>query len=84
MVEDDLEEALAAYQRRRGGDPNLSAAIQNVLRDFLGESGYHVTPPTRALRLPPAEPGRGFTDVSVNHDRYLAEAVLERKTGRPR
>lgn len=31
----------------------------------------------RFLKITPAEKGSGFSDVSINHDKYLAEATYE-------
>lgn len=33
----------------------------------------------RVLKITPAETGSGFSDVSINHDKYLADLTYERK-----
>jgi hypothetical protein len=70
-IPDEIQQALAAYCHDQGSNPNLSSVLQDALRDFLAERGY--MPPSRALRITPAEHGSGKTDISTDHDRYLAE-----------
>jgi hypothetical protein len=53
-----------------------------VARRYLEQHGYVPRRPARPLRITPADQGSGFSDVSVNHDYYLAEGLLERKMGR--
>lgn len=69
----DREEAARWYTERTSSRPDFGA-------DDLGEI-VHLEDLTqeeldrldRFLDIPPAEKGSGFTDVSVNHDKYLAE-----------
>ena len=78
-VSDDLEEALMAYQRGREGDRGLPAAIEAVLRDYLIATGYLLDQrPFRPLRITPAPDGSGLHDVSINHDKYLAEDIAKK------
>lgn len=67
---DDLEQAVAAYQRDQEVPPALTAVAQAALREYLAERGY--LSPRRALRVTPAPRGSGVRDVSEDHDRYLA------------
>lgn len=71
-VTDELEEALEAYRRDQEVPPGFTAVTQAALREYLMSRGY--LPHTRPLRLTPAEEGSGHSDVSRNHDRYLAGA----------
>lgn len=80
----DLEDALESYRVRRGLPSSLSVVVEDVVREYLTSHGYLLVPPFRPLRITPAETGSGLTDVSVNHDRYLTEDVVESKTGRSR
>ena len=67
---DDLEEALEVYRRDQEVVPSFTAVAQAALREFLVGRGY--LSKTRYLRITPADKGNGASDVSVNHDRYLA------------
>jgi hypothetical protein len=69
-ITDDLEAAVAAFQRDQEVPPALTAVAQAALREYLTERGY--LSPRRALRVTPAERGSGASDVSEHHDRYLA------------
>ena len=55
--------------------------VQALVREYLSTHGYLWNAPGRALRITPAEQASEFTAVSIDHDRYLAEDVLERKAG---
>ena len=45
--------------------------MQAALRQFLETRGYlHAR---KSLHITPAKRGSGLRDVSLNHDRYLAE-----------
>lgn len=70
-VPDDLESALDAYLARQPARPSLAAIFQAALRSYLAERGYLTEP--RRLTITPAARGSGRTDVSVAHDRELAE-----------
>jgi hypothetical protein len=67
----DLAEALAAYQRDQEVPPPLTAVAQAALKEYLAARGY--LSPTRHLRITPAPHGSGTSDVSREHDRYLAK-----------
>ena len=75
-VSADLEDALAAYIRDQEAAPSLTAVVQTALRNFLSERGY--LSPSRPFRITAAPKPSGKRDVSVNHDKYLAEAVYAR------
>src|SRR5438067_13103263 len=68
----DLAEALEAYQRDQEVPPPLTAMAQVALKEYLAARGYFAS--TRHLRITPASHGSGTSDVSREHDRYLAEA----------
>jgi Arc/MetJ-type ribon-helix-helix transcriptional regulator len=77
-IPDELEAKLEEYVRRQEVPPALTAVVQTALREFLerrergsGEREF------RPFRITPAEKGSGLSDVSVNHDKYLAEAAYE-------
>lgn len=81
ILSDQIEAALETYRQRNDLPPDSGKVVQALVQECLIAHGYLMTAPTRRLRITPAEHGSGLTDVSVNHDRYLAEDVLERKTG---
>ena len=75
-VSEGLEEALDLYIKDQEASPSLTAVMQAALRDFLANRGY--LPPQRPFRITPAAKPSGKKDISVNHDKYLAEAVYSR------
>ena len=83
-LHDDVEAARDAYRRERDLPPALATVVQALVREHLTSHGYLVAPPTRPLTIPVFDGGNGPTDVSIDHDRYLAEWTLERKAGGPR
>jgi hypothetical protein len=70
-ITDDLEASLDAYNRQQDVSPALTAVLQAALREYLARRGFRAAP--KALRITPARKGSGTRDVSVRHDRYLAE-----------
>ncbi len=69
------EEAARWYAERTSSRPDFGAddsgEIEIVhLEDLTQEELDRLD---RFLDIPPAEKGSGFTDVSINHDKYLAE-----------
>jgi len=68
---DDLAEAVDQYVRTQETPPAMTTVVQAALREYLRERGF--LRPYRPLRITPAPHGSGFTDVSINHDRYFAE-----------
>jgi len=75
----EVDQALAAYRRDRHLSGDLSAVIDAALRDHLAAHGYLVPPrPFRPLRITPIPHDGDETDVSINHDRYLADWELSK------
>jgi len=75
-LQDDLAAALDRYREERGlpsGPADLSALTEAALRQYLRHHGYLWPSDYRPLRITPADVGSGFSDVSINHDRYLYE-----------
>jgi len=70
-IPEDLDEALAAYGRDRGLGTDLDAAVAAALRDALTDRGYLL--PFRPFRVTTLHRTSGPTDVSQDHDRYVAE-----------
>jgi hypothetical protein len=70
-IPDDLDKALTLYVRDQEAPPTLTVVMQTALRQFLSQRGYLGR--RRPLVITPAKRGSGFSDVSQNHDRYLAD-----------
>ena len=70
-IPDDLAKAVDRYVRDQENPTALTAIMQSALRQYLTLRGYLT--PRGPLRITPAKPGSGLHDVSVEHDRYLAE-----------
>ncbi|HET9212281.1 MAG TPA: hypothetical protein VFR03_17890 [Thermoanaerobaculia bacterium] len=75
-IPDDLEADLNWYMKTLDITPSLTGVVETALRKFLREKRletrqYH--PAKQRLRITPAEKGSGRHDISVEHDRYLAE-----------
>jgi len=67
---DDLAEAVDNYLQAQEVPPRLTAVVQTVLREYLRERGFlHCVEP---LRIRPAKPGNGQSDVTESHDLSLA------------
>ena len=66
---DDLSEAVKSYRRSQETPPALTTVVQVALREYLQERGFLRTyQPLKITAL-----GRsGRSDVSVEHDAYLA------------
>ncbi len=67
---DDLAEAMDNYLRAQEAPPALTTVVQAALREYLGERGFLRT--RRPLKIRPAKRGSGRSDVSLEHDLYLA------------
>lgn len=66
---DDLANAVDDYIQAQEAPPALTTVVQAALREYLRERGFMLT--YRPLKIEPV--GRsGRSDVSVNHDAYLA------------
>jgi hypothetical protein len=73
----EIERFLAEHDER-----DLSDVIADALRQYLPSEqvwmGRQYYPARkRPFIFTPAETGSGFSDVSVNHDIYLVEAIVE-------
>jgi hypothetical protein len=75
-VPDELEQALVEYQHAQDVPPTITAIVQTALRQYLA-GRWHI-PATGPFEITPDEHGSGRSDISVNHDRYLA-GVSERE-----
>ena len=71
---DELEGALSAYLRSQEVPLPLTAVAQAALREYLEKRGF-LSSPARSFGITPARKGSGETDVSVAHDKYVAEAT---------
>jgi hypothetical protein len=67
---DDLAKAVEKYLASQEAPPALTTVVQAALRQYLGERGFLRT--RRILEIAPATKGSGRSDVSQEHDRYLA------------
>ncbi|HEY6337984.1 MAG TPA: hypothetical protein VIW68_05780 [Candidatus Sulfotelmatobacter sp.] len=67
---DDLAEAMDKYLQAQEAPPALTTVVQAALREYLGERGFLRV--HRPLTIRPAKHGSGRSDVSLNHDLYLA------------
>lgn len=76
-IPDELEAKLQEYVRRQEVPPALTAVVQAALREFLEQRERSEEHGFRPFRITPASRGSGLSDVSVNHDKYLAEATYE-------
>ena len=82
---DDLAEQLEVYMNAQTVAPSLTKVMQTALEKFLDEQelqrelakrGYK--PPSKwPVNFPVFEEGSGKTDISINHDKYFAEATKE-------
>ena len=67
---DDLAQAVEEYVRAQEAPPALTAVVQAALREYLRERGFLRAHKT--LKIRPAKKGSVRSDVSQNHDLYLA------------
>ena len=79
---DDLKIRLDTYLAAQPVTPSFSKVVQTALERFLEEQtmqqelekrGYE--PPRWPVTFPVDEKGSGKRDISVNHDKYLAEGT---------
>ncbi len=63
--------------RQQEATPPLTAVVQSALTEFLAVRGFAAAP--RKLRITPSRKGSGSNDVSLEHDRYLADRHRARK-----
>ncbi len=67
----ELESMLDAYLKQQDAAPALTSIVQAALREYLARRGFTAEP--RQFHVTPARKGSGLRDVSLRHDRYLAE-----------
>lgn len=67
---EDIAEAVESYLASQEAPPTLTTVVQAALRQYLGDRGFLRT--RRTLGITPARKGSGRSDVSQQHDRYLA------------
>ena len=77
----DLEAAIEDYFEEAQDNGDLSELVGIALWKYLSARRYEleiINPdrPHRFLKITPAEKGSGLSDVSVNHDKYLAEDLM--------
>jgi hypothetical protein len=66
---DDLAEAVDNYLRAQEAPPALTTVVQAALREYLSERGFLRV--RKTLKISP-KGNSGRSDVSENHDAYLA------------
>ncbi len=69
--DDELDRALAAYGKEHGLTGSPEEVAQAALRELLAADSDRL--PFRPFRFTTLHRDEGPTDVSINHDRYLAE-----------
>ncbi|MDQ3460156.1 MAG: hypothetical protein M3498_12775, partial [Deinococcota bacterium] len=82
---DELEQKLNAYLKGQRTPPSLSTVVQVALDEYLENqkwAEYDVRPASGPLTITVSDEGSAASDVSINHDRYLADAIYERKVTR--
>jgi Arc/MetJ-type ribon-helix-helix transcriptional regulator len=67
---DDLAKAVDEYVQGQEAPPAFTTVMQAALREYLRERGFLRA--YRPLKIRPAKKGSGRSDVSQNHDLYLA------------
>jgi hypothetical protein len=60
----------------------LKALRAYLMEELLRLEAINLDRPRRTLRITPVERGSGRSDISDEHDQYLAEAIAERKLRR--
>ena len=66
---DDLAEAMDNYAQAQEVPPSLTTVVQTALREYLRGRGF--LREYRPLKITP-KGNSGRSDVSINHDAYLA------------
>ena len=70
-IDEEMDEALAAYGRERGVADDLETVVPAALRELHEGRGFLM--PFRPFRVTPLHRDDGPTDVSINHDKYFAD-----------
>ncbi len=76
-LQDDLAEGVDNYLQAQEVRPALTSVMQAALREYLGARGFLRV--RRPLKITP-KGNSGLSDVSLNHDYYLARD--SRKVGK--
>jgi hypothetical protein len=81
----ELEHEIEEYLGFQRDEEDLSRLVRDALSDYLQRQRSRlriVNPdrPYRTLRITPAAEGSGLSDVSINHDKYLAEDLMRERT----
>ena len=81
-LSNELEQRLDAYRKAQSVPPSLTKVVQTALESFLEDwtrrelEKRDYEPPSRwPVAFPVDEKGSGKEDISINHDKYLAEAA---------
>jgi metal-responsive CopG/Arc/MetJ family transcriptional regulator len=82
-IPDELQRELERYLERQENPPELSTVVETALRDFLDRQEESADRDFRPFRITPAKVGSGHSDVSINHDAYIAEDTYKNKLGTP-
>jgi hypothetical protein len=69
-LDDDLERSLDEFVGAQEIPPTLTALVRAALTEYMSRRG--AARPLRRLHITPAKRGSGKSDISVNHDYYLA------------
>ena len=78
-IPDDIEHELVEFQQAQEVPPAMAAIVVAALRQYLEQRdpwarrNYH--PASEPFLVMPMVPGSGKSDISVNHDRYVAQAA---------
>ena len=67
----DLAHLLERYREQQEDAPSLDALVEDAVRAYL-EARTDASE-FRPFYIRPAERGSGFSDISINHDKYLTE-----------
>ncbi|TAK23930.1 MAG: hypothetical protein EPO26_07615 [Chloroflexota bacterium] len=72
---DELQGELQRYLADLESPVPVSRAVQAAIREYLARRGYGTSERFQPLRITPSPTGSGSTDVSTEHDRYLADSL---------
>ena len=80
-ISESLEKEIQEFLERRSDGRTLPDVVDEAVRQYLAlktlESESVFKPVRRTLRITPAIPGSGLSDVSEKHDDYLADILPE-------
>lgn len=84
-VPPEIEEELQRYLRFECNKEDLSPHAKEALDAYTAQQRSEATlvntdRPYRTLRFPPSNVGSGLSDVSINHDKYLAEDFMRERS----